>query len=309
MDWDAPEIEALITTALSEDVGSGDVTVAAIFSPAAALSGRIVAREDVVCAGLPLAEKILGRLDADVAVELRVAEGQSVLRGAALATVNGNAAAILTGERTLLNLLSDLCGIATLTRKYVRQIEGTRARIRDSRNTIPGLRLLEQYAIRAGGGTHHHAGLFDAIVLTHAHIIAAGGIKAALDQAHSHASRLMNPLELTAYEATGTIPADTDRMSLPIQVEIGNEEELCEALSAGAESILLVDTESQQAARLVAAARGIRPGCLVEMSGDISLTDARTYAETGVDYLAPHALTTAAASAKLQLLVDRRQEK
>jgi len=294
---------------LGEDVGLGDVTVSAVVPPAAALSVRIVALEDLVCAGLPLVEKILSRFAADVAVELHVAEGQSVSRDAVLATVNGNAAAILTGERTLLNLVSRVCGIATLTRAYTRQIEGTRARIRDSRNTIPGLRLLEHYGIHIGGGTHHRAGLFDAIVLAHGHIIAASGIKAALDQAHSHASRLMNPLELTAYEATGTIPAETDGMSLPIQIEIGNEEELREALSAGAQSILLADTEPQQAAQLVAAARRIRPDCLAEISGDISLTDARTYAETDADYLSPRALTTAAASAKLQVLVDRRQEK
>jgi len=174
MDWDSLEIEALIATALTEDIGPGDVSVAATVSPNATAVARLIALENLVCAGLPLVERIVGRLHADILVELRTAEGQSVARDTTLLTVSGNLGAILSGEQTVLSFLSRLCGIATLTREYVRRVSGTRTRIRDTRITSPSLRQLEQHAIRVGGGVHHRAGLSDSIVLTRAHIIAAG---------------------------------------------------------------------------------------------------------------------------------------
>ncbi len=309
MDWDSPDIEALITSALAEDVGSGDVTVAATLSPKASCSARLVAMQDLVCAGLPLVEKVFGRLDADISVELRAVDGESVRRGAVLAILNGNAGAILSGEQTVVNVVSRLCGIATLTREYAGQIAGTQARIRDTRGTTPALRALEQYAIRMGGGVHHRAGLFDGIVLTHARVAAAGGIKPALDQAHSCGSRLMNPQAISAYEAVGDVPDETASNSLPVQIEIGSEAELREALSAGAESVLLTDMAPLEAIRLAALARSIRSDCVIEISGDISLAGARAYAQAGVDYLSPRALTAAAPWASLRMLVDGPQEK
>jgi len=305
MDWDAPYIEALITAALGEDVGAGDATVAATVSPTTPATARIVALMELVCAGLPLMERILSRLDADISIELRAVEGQRVARGATLATLRGNAGAILSGEQTVLNVLSRLSGIATLTREYVDRIAGTRAKIRDTRVTTTGLRQVEQYAVRMGGGAHHHAGLFDAIVVTRAHVAAAGGVTAALDRAHSRASQLMNPQALSAYEATGTIPAEMEASSLAIQIEAGSEAELREALSAGAESILVAEMTAQQTAELVNVAHTLRPDCVIEYCGDISVTDARAYAEAGVDYLAPRALTTDAPWARLRLVVDR----
>jgi nicotinate-nucleotide pyrophosphorylase (carboxylating) len=304
MDWDAPYIEELITAALGEDVGAGDATVAAIVSPTTSATARIVALQDVVCAGLPFVERIFSRLDAEVCVELQVMDGQKVAHDTNLATLNGNAGAILSGERTVLNVLSRLSGIATLTREYVDRIAGTGAKIRDTRVTTPGLRQVEQYAIQMGGGAHHHAGQFDAIVVTRAHVAAAGGVKAALDQVHSHASRLMNPLALSAYEATGTMPAEMECSSLPIQIEVGGEAELREALSAGAESILLMEMTAHKTRELVEVARGLRSDCVIEFGGDISVVDAIAYAETGVDYVAPRALTAGAPWARLRLLVD-----
>jgi nicotinate-nucleotide pyrophosphorylase (carboxylating) len=309
MDWDSAYIQSLISSALMEDVGSGNVAAAATVSPSATATAHIAARQELVCAGLPLVERILGRLDADMSVKLLAADGQRVVRDAILLKMSGNASAILTGEQTALNVLSWLCGIATRTREYADQIEGTRTKIRDTRITTPGLRAIEQYAIRMGGGAHHHAGSFDAIVLTHAHIAAAGGIKPALDQAHSHTSRLMNPLAISAYEATGTMPAGIDTSSLPIQIEVRHEGELREAFSAGAESILLTDLPAHEIGELVKLARTIRRGCVIEFSGDISVSDARAYAEAGVDYLSPRALTAAAPWASLRLLVDSLQEK
>jgi len=305
MDWDSPYIEDLITAALGEDVGAGDATVAATVSPTATATARIVALQDMVCAGLPLVERILSRLDPDVSVELQAVDGQCVSRDANLATLNGNAGAILSGEQTVLNMLSRLSGIATLTREYAERIVETRAKIRDTRATTPGLRQIEQYAIRLGGGTHDHAGLFDAIVVTRAHVAAAGGVKVALDQAHSHASRLMHPLALSAYEATGTMPAEMEASSLSIQIEVGSEAELREALSAGAESILLREMTAGKTGELVQVARALRADRVIEYCGDISVVDAIAYAETGVDYLAPRALTAAVPWARLRLLVDR----
>ena len=309
MDWDAPEIEALITSALSEDIGAGDVSVAATIPSSTNCTAHIVTREDVICAGLPLVEKILSRLDANVLVELMASEGQRVASGTVIAAANGNAGALLTSEQTLLNLLSRLCGIATLTREYVRKIEGTRARVRDSRLTRPGLRRLEQYAIRVGGGVHHRAGPFEGILVRQAHIAVAGGIQSALDQAHSYASRMMNLSALSAYEATGMMPGEIESTSLSIQIEIGNEAEVHEAISAGAESIFLAATTERETGRLVAAARALRADCVIEISGEIALSEARGYAETGADYLSPGAITAAAPWAKMSLLVDSAREK
>jgi nicotinate-nucleotide pyrophosphorylase (carboxylating) len=309
MDWDSPYIENLITLALKEDVGFGDVSVAATVSPSASANAHIVVEQDLVCAGLPLIEKIFGRLDPDITAALRASEGQKVTQGTNLADLSGNAAGILTGEQTVLNFLARLCGIATLTREYVDRITGTGVKIRDTRHTTPGLRQLEQYAIQMGGGVNHHVGLFDAIVLTQAHIAAAGGIKAALDQAHSHASRLMTQLPLSAYEATGTVPEGIDAASLAIQIAICGENELREALSAGAESMLLSGLTPQQTEDLVRITRTIRPDCVIESAGGFTLAEVRHYAESGVDYLSPHALAFSPPGASLRLLVEGLQEK
>lgn len=304
MDWGSAYIEGLITAALAEDVGPSDAAVVATVTSARAGTARIVAGQELVCAGLPLVDKILSRLDPEISVETKVPEGQRVRSGAVLVEISGNADALLSGEQTVVNFLSRLCGIATLTSEYVDRISGAGAKIRDSRNTTPGLRQLEQYAVRVGGGTNHRLGLFDAIVLTWAHIRATGGVKAALDQAHSHASRLMNPLPLTAYEATGAVPSEAEASSLPIQITIQDEQRLREAMSAGAESILFEDMSPEQLQRLVEVARRIRHDCVLEVFGEIPLEHVGAYAATGVDYIAPHGLIRSAPPADLRLLVD-----
>jgi nicotinate-nucleotide pyrophosphorylase (carboxylating) len=304
MDWDSPYIEALITAALTEDVGSGDVTVAATVSLSARAIAHIVADQDLVCAGLPLVERILSRLDPDICVELHSSDGQSVSQHAKLLTCNGKTGAILTGKQTVLNFLAHLSGIATRTRAYVRRIAGTHAQICGSHNSTPGLQRIEQYAVKLGGGTAARAGRFDAIVLDAEHIAAAGGIKAALDQAHSHASRLMNPLPLTAYEATGTVPPEIDAPSLSIQIAVGNEHQVREAVSSGAEAVLLRNMTPQQVRALVELARILRPDCRVEFSDDTTLDNVRAYAEAGVDFISPAALTRSATAAAVRLLVD-----
>lgn len=304
MDWDSPYIHGLIELALAEDVGTGDATVEATISPEAAGRARVVAGQEVVCAGLPLAERIFRALDPAMKVTARENEGQLAHAGEEVLQLSGKAAAILTGERTALNFLGRLSGIATLTRAFVKQLSGSKTQIRGTRKTTPGLRLLEQYAVQTGGGTNHRIGLFDAILLKEAHIATAGGVKAALDQAHSYASTQMKPRALTAYEAVGDAPADREGTSLPIQIEVRHEDELREALDAGAESVLLEHMTPDKARCCVEIVRGIRASCVVEISGGITLANVRRYAETGADYLSSGALTQSAPNADFRLLVD-----
>src|SRR5439155_15995975 len=198
---------------------------------------RILAREDLVCAGLPMADKVFRALDPEMRIEPLVRDSDVVNKGTVLLHLEGKARAILTGERTALNFLGRLCGIATMVHHFVEQIQGTRARIRDTRKTTPGLRLLEKYAVKIGGGANHRIGLYDAILLKENHIALAGGVKQALDQAHSYAALHAKPSALTAYEEA--VPARATDTVLPIQIEVRDEHELREAISAGAESVLL----------------------------------------------------------------------
>jgi nicotinate-nucleotide pyrophosphorylase (carboxylating) len=305
MDWDSPHIEALIREALAEDVGSGDVSVAATVSPSATASAYVVAEQDLVCAGLPLVARIFRLLDPDISVELHFRDGQSASQHARLLTCHGNTAAMLAGKQTVLNFLAHLSGIATRTRAYLERIAGTHAKICASRNSTPGLRRIELYAVVMGGGTVARAGLFDGIVLDAEHIAAAGGIQAALDQAHSHASRLMNPLPLTAYEATGTVPPEIDGSSLTIRIAVFNEHQVREALSSGADTLVLSNLTPEQVRPLVQLARILCPDCKVEFWDHTTLDNVRAYAEAGVDFISPAELTRSAPVAALRLLVDR----
>lgn len=304
MDWNSDYITDLIARALTEDVGTGDVTVAAAVPAHAAGRAHIVAKEGLVCAGLPVAEQVFRTLDPEIDVECRARDGQLMRPGQDVLHLSGTAAAILTGERTALNFLGRLSGIATMTHRFAEQLAGTRAKIRDTRKTTPGLRLLEKYAVRIGGGTNHRMGLYDAILLKENHISLAGGVKAALDQAHSYASSQMKPRAMTAYEAVGSAPISGEADSLPIQIEVRNEEELREALAAGAESVLLDNMTPDQARQCVTMVRNVRPACIVEISGGINLSNARAYAETGADFLSSGALTHSVPNADFSLLVD-----
>jgi nicotinate-nucleotide pyrophosphorylase (carboxylating) len=309
MDWDSEYIAELIEQALAEDVGAGDVTAAATIPAEVSGEARILAKQELVCAGLPMVEKIFQRLDAEMDVDLCAKEGQFVKSGEVLAHLSGKAGAILTGERTALNFLGRLSGIATLTHRFVEQLAGTRAKIRDTRKTTPGLRLLEKYAVRMGGGTNHRIGLYDAILLKENHIAVAGGVRAALDQAHAFASARMRPRAMTAYEAVGTAPSPGEADSLPIQIAVRNEAELREALGAGADSVLLENMTPEEARGCVEIVRGLRGDCVVEISGGITVQNVRSYAESGADFISTGALTNAAAAADVSLLVDSFKEK
>jgi nicotinate-nucleotide pyrophosphorylase (carboxylating) len=309
MDWNSAEIAALVRRALAEDVGSGDATALATVPAAATARAHILARAELVVAGLPLAKEVFEALDSAVHVEYLVRDGDVVAKDTLMAKLAGPARAILTGERTALNFLAHLSGIATLTRQFVQRLAGTKTRIRDTRKTTPGLRLLEKYAVRMGGGTNHRIGLYDAILLKENHIALAGGVKAALDQAHAYASLHSSSPEISAYEAVEPAQESNGSSALSVQIEVRNERELREALDTGAQAVLLDNMTPEQAKHCVEIVRSIRPECIVEISGAITLENARAYALTGADFLSSGALTHSAPAADLSLLVDSIQEK
>lgn len=305
MNWHSEEIEKIVRNALAEDIGAGDASTAATTPPNAVARAHILARQTLVCAGLSLAESVFRALDPEMEVACLHADGSFVEPGTKLVQMHGNAAAILTGERTALNFLSRLCGIATYTRRFVEQLASTKTRIRDTRKTTPGLRVLEKYAVKMGGGTNHRLGLYDAILLKENHIALAGGIKAALDKAHTYvAPKSQPPRTASAYDAAGLDPEVVGPPPLIVQIELRNERELIEALGAGAEAILLDNMTPERAAECVKIARGMRPDCIIEISGGITLENAHAYARAGADFLSSGMLTHSAPAANLSLLVD-----
>jgi nicotinate-nucleotide pyrophosphorylase (carboxylating) len=308
MDWYSSEIDELVRRALHEDIGAGDATSEAPIQVTSKARARIIARAPLVCAGLPIAPRIFRELDPNIEIELLAHDGDSVDNRCDLIACRGNARAILAGERTALNFVSHLSGIATLTARFVERLAGTSTKIRDTRKTTPGLRALEKYAVRMGGGINHRFGLYDAILLKENHIALAGGIRAALERAHAFASRRTAPAEISAYEAAGKHSKST-RSPLPIQIEVRDQYELREALEAGAEAVLLDNMTPEAAQSCVVLARKIRPDCVVEISGGITLDNVRQYAETGADFLSAGVLTHAAPAANLSLLVDHIEEK
>jgi nicotinate-nucleotide pyrophosphorylase (carboxylating) len=308
MNWDSPEIAQLIRAALDEDLGCGaadfpgDHTSDAIVAAGDIAVARIVAKQETIIAGVPLAERVFRALDADMEFEPGYDEGTRVTPGVVVLRLRGHGRAILTGERTALNFLAHLSGIATLTREFVKAIEGTRAQIRDTRKTTPLHRALEKYAVRVGGGVNHRFGLYDAILIKENHIAIAGSVTETIRRAHEHALQLAGSAQaISTYEAPGA-PA---KATLPIQVEVRNEMELREALAAGADSVLLDNTTPEQAAALTRIVRETRPECVVEISGGVNLGNVRAFAEAGVDFLAIGALTHSAPAADFTLLQER----
>ena len=263
----------LVRRALAEDVGRGDVTTQATIAPGTRSSARIVARQAGVVAGLPVAALAFAQLDPNVQFETLTPDGSAVEEGTTLARVTGDAAALLTAERTALNLLGRLSGIATLAAQCVAAVAGTHTRIVDTRKTTPGLRLLEKYAVRMGGARNHRAGLDDGILIKDNHIAAAGSLTLAVARARAHASHL-----------------------LKIEVECESETQVREAIAAGADSILLDNMTSDQLRSAVALIRERAPHITIEASGNIG-TDAQklaAVAATGVDLISLGALTHSA---------------
>jgi len=309
VNWHSEEIEGIVRRALAEDIGPGDASTAATIPPQAVARARILTRQTLVCAGLPLAENVFRALDPEMEVVILHTDGSFVEPGETLVQMRGTAAAVLIGERTALNFLSHLCGVATLTRRFVEQLAATRTRIRDTRKTTPGLRTLEKYAVKMGGGMNHRFGLFDAILLKENHIALAGGIKAALDKAHTYVlPKTPPPRAASAYDAAGLDPEVVGPGPLTVQIEARDERELIEALGAGAEAVLLDNMTPERAAACVKIARGLREDCVIEISGGITLENAHAYAKAGADFLSSGMLTHSAPASNLSLLVDSIEE-
>jgi nicotinate-nucleotide pyrophosphorylase (carboxylating) len=259
-------VERAVAAALDEDLGaSGDITTDAIIPADDAAKAAIVAREAGVVAGLDLAEAAFKALDPDIRFTRIVPDGGSVAAGSKIATVAGKTRAILTAERTALNFLGRLSGIASLTASYVKAVEGTGARIACTRKTTPGLRALEKYAVRAGGGINHRFGLYDAVLVKDNHIAAAGGIAGALARLKSRAGH-----------------------SVRIEVEVDTLDQLAEALEFPIDAVLL---DNMDAGTLREAVKRVAGRVVTEASGGVTLDNVREIAATGVDVISAGALT------------------
>jgi nicotinate-nucleotide pyrophosphorylase (carboxylating) len=265
---DPAHVYAAVVRALEEDVPGVDVTSRATLDPAGVSTGDLVARADGVVAGLDVAELVIRAVAGSGAeVEQRTKDGQPVSRGDVLLTVTGPTMNLLTAERTALNFLCHLSGVATATERWVAALAGTGARVRDTRKTTPGFRALEKYAVRCGGGVNHRATLSDQALVKDNHVLAAGGV-------------------VPAYRAVREKFPD-----VPVQVEVTTLEQLRELLDAGCDQVLLDNMDTATMAEAVAIAAG---RARLEASGGLDLTRAREVAETGVDYLAVGALTHSA---------------
>ena len=265
----------LVARALAEDVGTGDVTTAATVPPGTRATALITQKAPGVIYGLDVAEEVFAQLDAQAAFRRLAAEGQW-REGGPVLEVQGSAAALLTGERTALNFLGHLSGVATLAARAAQAVAGTGAVVIDTRKSTPGLRTLEKAAVAAGGAVNNRAGLYDAILIKENHIAAAGGIEAAVQRARESAPDL----------------------AARLQVEVSDESEIEQALAAGAPRLLL---DNMDTAGLRAAVAQVAGRAELEASGRVSLDTLRDVAETGVEWISMGALTHSAPSLDLSL--------
>jgi len=273
MNWlESGDVIRSIGEFLAEDIGRGDITTSATIAREVRASGRFLAKEHLVLCGLDVAEAVFFNLDPDSSeIESQFADGDEIQEGTVIGTLKGYADVLLIGERVALNLIQRMSGIATLTRAYVKAIDGTGATIIDTRKTTPGLRQLEKYAVTVGGGKNHRMGLDDGVLIKDNHIALAGGIAEAVRAAKAKCGHLHK-----------------------IEVEITNWAQLREAIDAGAEIILLDNQTPDEAAKLVGMARGMNPQVLIEASGGMDLDRVRSYAEAGVDLISVGRLTHSA---------------
>jgi nicotinate-nucleotide pyrophosphorylase (carboxylating) len=271
-----PAVEALIALALEEDLGRGDVTSETIFGADDRSSAKLVAKEPLVVCGLEVAAAVFARVDRETRFSASVADG-AVMTGKrdVVCAVEGRTRALLSAERTALNFLQRMSGVATLTRRYVEAVAGTRAKVCDTRKTTPGWRALDKVAVRAGGGANHRADLAGGVLIKDNHVVAAGGVKAAVERARARAPH-----------------------SLRIEVEVTELRQIDEALSAGAEVILL---DNFDPATVKLAVDQIAGRAIIEVSGGITLETIRAFAAAGPDRISVGALTHSARAVDLSL--------
>jgi len=256
-------IRANVRAALAEDVGSGDIT-AALIPTGARASARVITREDGVLCGRAWVNRVFAELDASIALSWQVDDGESIAAGQQLFTLSGPTRGLLTGERSALNFLQLLSGVATRCRHYATLVAGTGVRLLDTRKTIPGLRIAQKYAVTCGGCYNHRLGLYDAFLIKENHIRAAGGIDRAVQAARHHAP------------------------GKPVEVEVENLDELEQALAAGCDRVMLDNFSLEQLTSAVELSAG---RVELEASGNVNEHTLRSIAETGVDFISIGALT------------------
>ncbi len=280
MDAMHPDVVGLIRRALAEDIGCGDVTTNCTVDASRLAAGQFRAKQDFICAGSELLPVLfdLSRENGCAAltkIDVLIPSGASVKQGDILATVEGPARTLLTCERTALNLLQRMSGVATMGRRFVDCVAGTKTKILDTRKTTPGLRTVEKMAAAAGGVTNHRLGLFDAILIKNNHITAAGGVTAAMEHAKP--------------------------FGLPIEIEVRTWEELEEALGVGAQNLLLDNLTPAEAARWVTHIAG---RAKTELSGGMRLETIRAYAEAGADFISVGAITHSAVAVDIHFRLN-----
>jgi nicotinate-nucleotide pyrophosphorylase (carboxylating) len=279
---DSGNTMAQIGEFLAEDLGRGDITTQACVPSDANGIGRFLAKEDLVICGIEVAEAVFLHLDPDSPeLEAVFNDGDEVSAGTIIATQKGFADVLLAGERTALNLIQRLSGIATLTRQFVKAVEGTNASIVDTRKTTPGLRLLEKYAVTIGGGKNHRLGLDDGVLIKDNHIALAGGVREAVTAAKASVGHLHK-----------------------IEIEVTNWAQLREAVEAGADIIMIDNQTPAEAEKLVEMARSMNPQVLIEASGGMTLETVREYAEAGVDLISVGKLTHSARAVDISFKIQ-----
>jgi nicotinate-nucleotide pyrophosphorylase (carboxylating) len=283
MNWlESGGIMAAIGEFLAEDIGRGDITTQATVGREVRAQGRFLAKENLVICGLEIAEGVFVSLDPDIPeLETNYRDGDEVEEGTIFGTLKGYADVLLTGERVALNLIQRMSGIATLTRQYVKAVEGTNAVIVDTRKTTPGLRLLEKYAVTMGGGRNHRMGLDDGVLIKDNHIALAGGVAEAVSAAKNSVGHLHK-----------------------IEVEVTNWAQLREAIGAGADIILLDNQSPEETAKLVQMSRDMNPNVLIEASGGMDRDSVRAYAEAGVDLISVGRLTHSARAVDISFKIQ-----
>lgn len=268
-------LDALLTAALQEDVGTGDITTESCIPPEAVSRGRFLAKEDLVLCGLDVAKRVFELTDPTLSFTALRRDGELVKKGEYFAEVSGCSRSILTGERVALNLMQRMSGIATRTAQAVSAVAGTKTRVVDTRKSTPGLRVLEKYAVRVGGGGNHRFNLADGILIKDNHISAAGGIREAIAAVRQNAPH-----------------------TLRIEVETETLEQVDEALESGAD-IIMLDNMDNETMRI--AVQRIAGRALTEASGNMGERDLRAVAETGVDFISVGALTHSVRSSDISL--------
>ena len=271
-------IRKLIEQALAEDIGPGDVTSGAVIPEGSSSTAEIIAKEDLVLAGVPFAREVFRTLDPGVRFTPVAHDGSRVPFGSLIARVQGNTRVLLAGERVALNIMQHLSGIATLTARFVELLKGSRATILDTRKTLPGLRELEKYAVRMGGGRNHRFGLYDGVLIKDNHITAAGSIIKAMAAVRNK----VHPL-------------------LMVEVEVKTLDEVREALAAGAMMIMLDNMPPDMMKQAVNIVAGRIP---VEASGNVTLETVRAIADTGVDFISSGSLTHSAPAADISMKIQ-----